>query len=207
MANNTLGALVSMLLGGLLMVQGVVTLNKAVDTKEEVVKQHTRIVKTKKAKKQVVKKEEPKARPKPRAKASHKVQPPVLSAAFGGLAMNIPELAVADIAGDSSELLDEVAEDIIMTEETADSKPMARYRAPIEYPSAALEKGIEGYVVMNLLIGKDGSVQMAKVLESEPEGVFDNSVLGDIQDWTFTPARYKGESVTVWVKQKVRFNL
>jgi protein TonB len=207
MANNTLGALASMLFGGLLMVQGVVTLNKTVDAKEEVVKQQTRIVKMKKAKKQVVKKEKPKARPKRRAKASPKVQPPVLSAAFGGLAMNIPELAMADIAGDSRELLDDIAKDIIMTEGTADSKPVARYRTHIEYPSAAVENGIEGYVVMHLLIGRDGSIQLAKVLESEPEGVFDNSVLTDIQDWRFTPARYKGESVAVWVKQKVRFNL
>jgi protein TonB len=207
MANNILGALLSMLFGGLLMVQVVVTLNQAVDAREEVVKQQTRIVKMKKAKKQVVKKEEPKASPKRRAKSSTKVRPPVLSAAFGGLAMNIPEFAVADIAGDSRELLDDIAKDMIMTEGTADSKPEATYRTHIEYPDAAHENGIEGYVVMHLLIGRDGSVQMAKVLKSEPEGVFDNSVLADIQDWRFTPATYKGESVAVWVKQKVRFNL
>ena len=161
----------------------------------------------KKAKKQVVKKEEPKARPKRRAKASPNVRPPVLSAAFGGLAMNIPEFAAADFEGDPRELLDDVAKDTIMTEETADSKPTATYRAPIEYPEAAYKNGVEGYVVMHLLIAKDGSVQMAKVLESEPEGVFDNSVLAEIQDWRFAPARYKGESVAVWVKQKVSFTL
>jgi protein TonB len=207
MANNILGALVSMMFGGLLMVQAVVTLNKPVDAKEEVLKQQTRIVKMKKDKKKVVKQEKPKARPKRTAKASPKVQPPVLSADFGGLAMHIPEFAGADIGGDSRELLDEVAEDTIMTEGTTDSKPVATYRAPIEYPQAAHENGIEGYVVMHLLIARDGSIQLAKVLESEPEGVFDHTVLADIQDWRFTPARYKGESVAVWVKQKVRFNL
>ncbi len=207
MRRNILGALVSMLLGGLLMVQVVVMLNKAVDPKEEVVKKQTRIVKMKKTKKQVVKKENPKPRPKRTAEASPKVRPPVLSAAFGGLAMNIPEFAVAGIEGDPRELLDDVAEDVIMTEETADSKPTATYRAPIQYPEVAYENGIEGYVVMHLLIGKDGSIQLARVLESEPEGVFEDSVLGYIQDWRFAPAKYKGESVAVWVKQKVRFNL
>jgi protein TonB len=207
MANNILGALVSMMFGGLLMVQAVVTLNKPVDAKEEVLKQQTRIVKMKKDKKQVVKKEKPKTRPKRTGKVSPKVQPPVLSADFGGLAMNIPEFAGADIGGDSRELLDEVAEDTIMTEGTTDSKPVATYRAPIEYPVTAHENGIEGYVVMHLLIARDGSIQLAKVLESKPEGVFDNTVLADIHDWRFTPARYKGESVAVWVKQKVRFNL
>lgn len=207
MPKNILGALVSMLLGGLLMVQVVVVLNKAVDLKEDAGKRQTSIVKMKKTKKQVVKKEKAKPRPKPRAEASPKVRPPVLSTAFGGLAMNIPEFAVADIEGDPRELLDDVAKDVIMTEETADSKPTATYRAPIEYPEVAYENGIEGYVVMHLLIGKDGSIQLAKVLESEPEGVFEDTVLGHIQDWRFVPAKYKGESVAVWVKQKVRFNL
>lgn len=189
------------------MVQGLVTLNTTVDRKEEVIKQQTRIVETKKAKKQVVKQEEPKARAKPRGKASSKVRPPALSAAFGGFAMNIPEFAVADIEGDPRELLDDVAKDIVMTEETADSKPMATYRAPIEYPKGAYENGVEGYVVVHLLIGRDGSIDLAKVLESEPEGVFEDGVLAHIKDWTFAPARYKGESVAVWVKQKVSFNL
>lgn len=207
MLNNTLGSIISMLFGSLLMMQMVVTLNTPVAPKEEVLKQQTRIVAVKKIKKRIVKKEQPKERPKQKTKLSHKAPPPIMNTVFGGLAMNIPEFDVSNIGGDSRELLEDISKDTVMTEDTADSKPRASYRAPIEYPERALEEGVEGYVVMHLLIGKDGSIQLAKVLKSEPEGVFDSTVLSNIQDWKFTPARYKGESVSVWVKQKISFNL
>jgi protein TonB len=60
--------------------------------------------------------------------------------------------------------------------------------------------------VVHLLIARDGSVELSKILESEPQGVFENTVLSGIQDWRFTPARYKGDFVKVWVKQKVSFS-
>jgi outer membrane biosynthesis protein TonB len=49
-------------------------------------------------------------------------------------------------------------------------------------------------------------VQLSKVLEAEPQGVFETSVLNGTRDWRFVPARYKGEPVQVWVKQKISFN-
>jgi protein TonB len=205
--NNILGAFLSTLLGGLLMVQLVVTLNCPVDKKEEFVKEKTRIVRTKKAEKKAIKKSEPEPRPRARTKASPKAPPPNLGSMIGNLAMNIPEFAAPGIERDSQELLDDIAEDAIMSEGTVDSKPQATRRAPIEYPSSAAKSGVQGYVIVNLLIAKDGSIQLAKVLESTPEGVFDNTVLNGIRSWSFTPARYKGEPVAVWVKQKIRFNI
>ena len=93
--------------------------------------------------------------------------------------MNIPEFAAAagNIDGDSRELLDEIAEDTVMNEETVDNKPEVMHRAEIEYPESAAKERIQGYVVVHLLIAKDGSVQLAKVLEAEPQGVFETSVL------------------------------
>ena len=196
-----------MLLGGMLMVLIVVSLNKSVDKKEDTVKKQTRIVKMKKTEKKVVKREKPKATTKTRrTNAAPKAQPPDLSAMIGGIEMNIPEFAAAGVEGDSKELLDDIAEDTVMSEETVDSKPRVTHRADIEYPADAAKEGIQGYVVVHLLISKDGSVQLAKVLEAEPRGVFEKTVLNGIRDWQFTPARYKGEPVQVWVKQKISFN-
>lgn len=206
--SRTFGAIFSMLLGGLLMVLLVVALNKSVDKKEDAVKQQTRIVKMKKVEKKVVKKEKPKAQPRTRrTKAASKAQPPDLSAMVGGIEMNIPEFAAAvGLEGDSRELLDDISEDTVMSEATVDSKPRVMQRAEIEYPSDAAKEGIQGYVVVHLLVGKDGSVQLAKVLEAEPQGVFEAAVLNSIRDWRFTPAKYKGEPVQVWVKQKISFD-
>lgn len=201
------GAFLAMLLGGFLMVLLVVALSDSVNKKEDTVKKQTRIVKMEKAKKETVKEERPKERPQTRrVKAAPNAQPPDLSAMIGGIEMNIPEFTTAAFEGDSKELLDDIAEDTVMSEETVDSKPQLTHRADIEYPANAAKEGIQGYVVVHLLISKDGNVQLSKVLEAEPQGVFETSVLNGTKDWRFTPARYKGEPVQVWVKQKISFN-
>jgi protein TonB len=203
------GAFLAMLLGGMLMVLLISALNKSVDKKEDTVKKQTRIVKIEKTQKETVKEEKPKERPQTRrVKAVSKAHPPDLSAMIGGIEMNIPEFSAAGaaVAGDSKELLDDIAEDTVMSEETVDSKPQLTHRAEIEYPADAAKEGIQGYVVVHLLISKDGDVQLAKVLEAEPQGVFETSVLNGTRDWRFAPAKYKGEPVQVWVKQKISFN-
>jgi len=202
------GAFLAMLLGGFLMVMLVVALSNSVNKEEDTVKKQTRIVKMEKARKETVKKEKPKERPQTRrAKAAPNAQPPDLSAMIGGIEMNIPEFtAAAAFEGDSKELLDDIAEDTVMSEETVDSKPQLTHRADIEYPPNAAKEGIQGYVVVHLLVSKDGNVQLSKVLEAEPQGVFETSVLNGTRDWRFVPARYKGEPVQVWVKQKISFN-
>jgi protein TonB len=206
--SRAFGAFFSMLLGGLLMVLLVVALNKSVDKKEDTVKKQTRIVKVDKVDKKVVQPEKPKEKPQTRrSRATSKAQPPDLGAMIGGIEMNIPEFAAAvGMDGDSRELLEDIAEDTVMSEETVDSKPQVMHRAEIAYPLGAAKEGIKGYVVVHLLIAKDGSVKLAKVLEAEPPGVFDTTVIDNIRDWRFTPARYKGEPVQVWVKQKISFD-
>lgn len=205
--SRVIGAVFFMLFGGLLMVLLVVSLNKSVDEKEDGVKKQTRIVTMKKTKEKVVKKEAPKTKARSnRSKEISKAQPPDLSSMIGGIEMNIPEFTAAEMQGDARELLDEIAEDTVMSEGTVDSKPQVTHRADIEYPADAATDGIQGYVVVHLLIAKDGSVQLAKVLEAEPQGVFETSVLSGVKEWRFTPARYKGEPVQVWVKQKISFN-
>jgi protein TonB len=201
------GAFFAMLMGGFLMVMLVVALSKSVNKEEDSVKKQTRIVKMEKTDKKTVKEERPKERPRTnRVKSSPNAQPPDLSAMIGGIEMNIPEFTTAAFDGDSKELLDDIAEDTVMSEETVDSKPQLTHRADIEYPANAAKEGIQGYVVVHLLVSKDGSVQLAKVLEADPQGVFETSVLNGTRDWRFAPARYKGEPVQVWVKQKISFN-
>jgi len=206
-ASRSAGAFLTMLLGGFFMVLIVVSLSKSVDKKEDTVKQQTRIVATKKIEKKVVKREKPKEiSTAKRTETAPKVQPPDIGAMIGGIEMNIPEFNTAGIEGDSRELLDDLAEDTIMSEETVDVKPQVIHRADIDYPADAAKENIQGYVVVHLLIAKDGSIQLAKVLEAEPQDVFEETVLNGIRDWRFTPARYKGEPVQVWVKQKISFN-
>jgi protein TonB len=196
-------ALWAMGIGTLLMMILVVSFNAKVEKREKKVKDPMRYVKTAK---QPPKVEKPKPKPKPKPKSQPKAPLPNLGAMLGGLSMNIPEFAAGDIAGDGRNILGDVAADAAMSEGTVDSKPRVVSRGPLEYPAEAAKKGIKGYVIVNLLIGKDGSVELAKVIASSPAGVFDQAALRGVRSWRFAPAKYKGSPVKVWAKQKVRFD-
>ena len=196
-------ALWAMGIGAFLMMVLVVSFNAKVEKKEKKVKEPMRMMKMTK---QPPKVEKPKPKPKPKPKAQPKAPMPDLGAMLGGIAMNIPEFATGDFMGDGKSLLGDMAADAAMSEGTVDSKPRVISRGPLEYPPAAAKKHIKGYVVVNLLIGKDGSVELAKVIASSPEGVFDQAALRGVRSWRFAPAKYKGNPVKVWAKQKVRFD-
>ncbi|MEA1893163.1 MAG: TonB family protein [Campylobacterota bacterium] len=196
-------AFLIMLFGGLLMMVLVVSFNKSVKEKEQVVKKEIRQIKAHKTLKKATK---PKPKPKPKAK---KVQPkaplPNMNSLLGGVAMNIPEFQTDYIVGDASKLLEDIADDVIMDENTVDVKPRIISRPPLEYPADALSSGLKGYVVINILIAKDGSVELAKVLEAQPTGIFDHAALNAVRSWRFSPAKYKAKPVKMWAKQKIRF--
>jgi len=196
-------AFLVMLLGGLLMIILVVSFNKSVQEKEPVVKKEVRQIKAEQKQKQA---EKPKPKPKPKPKAAQPKAPlPNMNSLLGGVSMNIPEFETNNIAGDATTLLEEIAQDAIMSEDTVDVKPRVTSRPPLEYPAAAAKDGIKGYVIINLLISKDGGVELAKILESSPSDIFDNAALNAVRAWRFSPAMYKGKPVKMWAKQKIRF--
>ncbi len=191
-------------IGTLLMVILVVSFNAKVEKKDQKAKEPMRYVKTVK---QPPKVEKPKPKPKPQPKPQPKAPLPDLGAMLGGIEMNIPEFSSANIMGDGKNILGDVAADAAMNEGTVDSQPRVISRGPLDYPADAAKKRLTGYVVVNLLISKDGSVELAKVIASSPAGVFDQAALRGVRSWRFSPAKYKGNPVKVWAKQKIRFDL
>ncbi|MGV6817343.1 MAG: energy transducer TonB [Thiotrichales bacterium] len=198
--------LLAMLLGTILMVALVLTMNQRSKTKDQDKEVISRVIdfeKQNKPKQEV----KPKPRPKPqKAPKPPKAPLPQLSSMLSGIDMGIPEFAVEDIAGSADSLLGEIGKDTVMSESTVDVKPRVVSRAPMEYPKAALKKKQKGYVLVNLLIGEAGDVEVAKVLESDPAGVFDNVALNGVRAWRFSPAQYKGKPVKVWARQRIRFD-
>ncbi len=96
---------------------------------------------------------------------------------------------------------------MVMTDETVDTPPQATRQVAMQYPADAKRKGVEGYVTLSLLIDDQGQVQRVRVLESQPAGTFDQSAIDAVRQWNFEPAKYKGQSVRVWARQTIRFNL
>lgn len=95
----------------------------------------------------------------------------------------------------------------VMTEDLVDVPPKPVSRGVFRYPSSAKKKGIKGYVVLSILVDTDGSVNQVQVLESNPSGIFDDAAMHGMRAWHFEPAKYKGDNVKVWAKQKIRFDL
>ncbi len=200
---RTLLASFIMLLGGVLMVVLVISFNKSVQKKEPSVKKEIRHIKSVASKTQT-KKPKPKPKSKPK-KTPAKAPLPNMNSIIGGIAMDIPEFQTDNIAGDASKLLEDISEDRIMNANTVDIKPKVLSRPPLEYPKEALKNGIKGYVVINMLISKEGTVELAKVLESVPDGIFDQAAIQAVYSWKFSPAQYKMKPVKMWATQKIRF--
>ena len=75
------------------------------------------------------------------------------------------------------------------------------------YPQSARARGIEGFVVLELSISERGLISEVRVLQSKPEGVFDQVAIDAVKKWTFTPAIKDGSTVLSRIKQKVNFEL
>lgn len=161
--------------------------------------------------KKVVKpKAKPKPKPKPKkqkAKPKRSAPAPQMSAGLSGIDMGLDGFGDAGMDDMGDSLLGDVNKNVVMSEDAVDVAPKPTQRSAMQYPKKARKNAITGYVIMNLLIASDGTIEKVKILESEPAGVFDDVALAGIQQWQFSPAQYQGKSVKVWAKQKIRFDL
>jgi protein TonB len=150
-----------------------------------------------------------KPRPKPRPRKTRRAPPNPLAGLdtrLSGVDMGLPGFSADDLAGLEGDLLGG-ASSMVMTDDTVDQAPRAAYQAPMVYPPRARARGIEGYVIFSLLIGITGEIEQIKVVESYPEGLFDDAATQGINQWQFEPAMYQGQAVRAWARQRIRFDL
>jgi TonB family protein len=73
------------------------------------------------------------------------------------------------------------------------------------YPDEALQARITGVVILEAIIGVDGSVTDAKVLQSIP--ILDAAAVDAVKQWRFEPTHLNGVPVPVIMTVTVSFNL
>ena len=84
--------------------------------------------------------------------------------------------------------------------------PEAITRVAPDYPEAARAARIDGTVMVQALVGKDGAVQDVRVVKSIPE--LDGAAKACVRQWKFKPAKDDhGQPVTVWVGVPIKFTL
>jgi len=83
--------------------------------------------------------------------------------------------------------------------------PEAITRVPPNYPDEARRAGVQGIVMVQALVRRDGTVGDVKVTKSIP--LLDQAAMESVRQWTFKPARAKGEPIAVWVAVPIKFTL
>ena len=89
--------------------------------------------------------------------------------------------------------------------------PEAIHKVPPVYPPGMRSSGIEGTIMIQALVGKDGLVTDTRVVKSIRDGTptpeFDAAAIECVRQWRFKPALSKDAPVAVWVAVPIRFSL
>lgn len=201
-------AVLFMAIGAPVVLGVVVTMNELSAPPERKEVERVTELEVQKAPKPKPKQQVKRSRPKP--KKAPKAPPRPFLGAMGsglaGIAFDLPGLQFEDLGGNAKDLLT-TEEEVVHTSDTVDDPPQPVEAPPPEFPKRLADRGIEGYVLLSALIDGNGIPQTIKVLESKPPGEFDQAAIDGFRQWRFQPALYKGEAVSVWVRQKIAFKL
>ena len=74
-----------------------------------------------------------------------------------------------------------------------------------DYPKQAMEKEIEGVVLLKLIVNVDSSVSKVTVLKG-PE-IFHTAAIDAALQWRFRPAKHRGKDVPAWIMMPMPFSL
>ena len=87
-----------------------------------------------------------------------------------------------------------------------DTPPEAKFWFKPKYPDIARKAGIEGMLILKLLVDTDGSVLQVQVLKSLHPAL-DDAAVEAAKQWKFSPAKQRDKPVRVWVSFPVNFIL
>ena len=79
-------------------------------------------------------------------------------------------------------------------------------QVPPRYPQAAVRSGVEGLVIVECIIDRNGSVKDARVLYSS-NALFDDSAVDAVRQWKFSPGSYQGRAVATIFQLTVNFKI
>ena len=76
------------------------------------------------------------------------------------------------------------------------------------YPRRALSRGIEGYVIVEFTVTKQGTTRDIRVVESKPSGIFDKAAIQAAGKFKYKPRVVDGQPIEVpGVQNKITFEI
>jgi protein TonB len=76
-----------------------------------------------------------------------------------------------------------------------------------EYPPLSRRLGEQGRVVVNVLIGTDGSAQKAEILSTSGFDRLDQAALSTVRAWRYVPGKRSGVPEAMWFAVPIQFVL
>ena len=172
------------------------TKNSKKETKTFQVKTEKKIEELKKH--NITKALEPKFKAKPMISSLVSPQTQILGKTFEG-----GQGTGAQINSSGSSFSEQISAQTHQKEEAAQ---IINFSQP-KYPELARSKNIEGFIKVKLYISDLGKLQSFEILESEPKGIFEDSLKNALSEWTFKPAISKGKAVTGVLIRKIYFKM
>ena len=75
------------------------------------------------------------------------------------------------------------------------------------YPTTAVRRRQEGWVMVEFTVTSAGAVANARVVDSDPPRTFDRAALDAVQKWTFRPAVRNGDAIDATVRRRIEFKM
>lgn len=85
--------------------------------------------------------------------------------------------------------------------------PLYRTNPSPKYPGIARRRGYQGNVVLEVLVGRNGSVVDLRVFLSSGHPILDRAAVTTVKNWMFEPAMKGEKKVEMWVRVPIRFKL
>jgi protein TonB len=76
-----------------------------------------------------------------------------------------------------------------------------------EYPEDAIERGLEGYVLVEVYVNDRGYVEEAWIRKVKGAHSFETSTLDAVRQFEFKPIKERGKPISFWISFLVRFEL
>jgi protein TonB len=95
----------------------------------------------------------------------------------------------------------------VFTQDELDAPLTILARFPPIYPLRAKQRGIEGWVKVSLVVDTSGRVSRIQILDSQPPGVFEQSVEQCVRRWRFRPGTIDGIAVEATAETTIHFKL
>ncbi|AXR05426.1 energy transducer TonB [Salinimonas sediminis] len=107
----------------------------------------------------------------------------------------------ADVGGD-------VALDGGLALESGDGEYLPIVKVSPVYPRRALQRGIEGFVIVEFTVTKQGTVRDPIVVEANPEGIFEQAAIDAAMKFKYKPRVVNGEATSVsGVQNRISFQI